>query len=169
MSSKESDPALPTDDDLVAYLDGELEPAEAQTIEARLSTDPRVRGRLTELERTWDLLETLPQGAPTDVFTRSTIELVLGDVGREKGIRRRRQRRRLFAAAGLVAVPLLLGTISFWLIRQAQFLPLAELERDLDVIRNVDTYTRIPGIGFLEQLDQSGLFAMEGAANANQE
>lgn len=94
---------------------------------------------------------------------------MVGDLEREKGVGRRRRQRRLLAATCLAVVPLLLGLAGFWLTRQAQLQPLAELERDLEVIRNVDTYSRIPGIGFLEQLDQSGLFAIEGAPHVSQE
>ncbi|MFO0455321.1 MAG: anti-sigma factor family protein, partial [Planctomycetota bacterium] len=79
-----------TDDELVAYLDGELTAEQSQKIELRLASDPGYRERLRELERTWDLLDELPTGEPTESFTRITIELVLSE---DVQLQRKKQRK----------------------------------------------------------------------------
>jgi len=44
---------------LTAYLDGELEPSERQSLEQRLANEPELRQRLTLLEETWHCLDLL--------------------------------------------------------------------------------------------------------------
>ena len=44
---------------LTAYLDGELEPSERQSLEQRLADEPELRQRLTLLEETWHCLDLL--------------------------------------------------------------------------------------------------------------
>ncbi|MEZ6096522.1 MAG: hypothetical protein R3C03_20220 [Pirellulaceae bacterium] len=52
----------PNDDDLVAYLDGELPTNRAEWIERQLAEDPSLRDRLKRLEQTWDMLDALASG-----------------------------------------------------------------------------------------------------------
>src|ERR1051325_5882976 len=59
---------------LVAYLDGELDEAAAQAIEARLSSDPHARAEADTLLRTWDLLDYLPRTEASTSFTHRTLE-----------------------------------------------------------------------------------------------
>ena len=47
------------DEELVSYLDGELSPDAAKQVERRLAEDPSYRARLTQLQRAWDLLDSL--------------------------------------------------------------------------------------------------------------
>ena len=44
---------------LTAYLDGELEPSERQSLEQRLANEPELRQRLILLEETWHCLDLL--------------------------------------------------------------------------------------------------------------
>lgn len=148
----------PRDEELVAYLDGELPADQAREFEQRIAAEPALRRRLNELERTWDMLDVLPRSEPTEVFTRSTIELVLGDAIREQRMAVRWRIRRWLAAAAMVLVPLLLGAATFLLIRYWQTSAFRALERDLPVIQNAEFYQRVPGINFLEDLEQIGTF-----------
>jgi len=66
----------PLEERLVAYLDGELDDAQAREIEELLATDPKAREILAGLERTWSLLDKLSPGQVDDAFTRTTIEMV---------------------------------------------------------------------------------------------
>ncbi len=159
--SEQENTIPPDDEELVAWLDGELDDDRARAVEELLARDPVSRSRVHDLERTWDALDRLPQGEPTDVFTRSTIEMVLGDVRREKNRGRLVMIRRVSAAAVLLVVPAILGLAAFWTIRQRQLRPMEELVRDLPVIQNVDIYTKIPDIGFLEKLKAQGAFSVE--------
>src|SRR5256885_970410 len=60
--------------DLVAYLDGELEGDAAQRMEAKLSLDPAARAEADALQRSFNLLEYLPQPEPSPNFTHRTVE-----------------------------------------------------------------------------------------------
>src|SRR5436309_1556447 len=74
-----ADPRPLTDDDraeIVAYLDGELDAAGQQRVEARLSRDPRARTEADTLKRAWDLLDHLPRPEPSPSFTERTLTRV---------------------------------------------------------------------------------------------
>ena len=58
-------PLDPIDEQLVAYLDGELESQERDELEKRLGSDGQLRLRLRTLQRGWEMLENLPQVAPS--------------------------------------------------------------------------------------------------------
>jgi hypothetical protein len=67
------DPPLdPLDEELVAYLDGELAEEQARQLEQRLASDPQLRHRAMLLKKTYDLLDYLPcPEAPADFATRT--------------------------------------------------------------------------------------------------
>jgi len=60
-------------EDLVAFLDGELTGDEARVIERKLSLDPTARAEADILRRTWDLLDYLPRPEPSASFTEKTL------------------------------------------------------------------------------------------------
>ena len=69
-------PADPFEAELVAYLDGELDPAAARKVEKRLATDPAARAKATALKKTYDLLDYLPQPEPSATFTTRTLDKI---------------------------------------------------------------------------------------------
>src|SRR5262245_52410900 len=64
------------DEELVAYLDGELDAETEARIVRRLADDPRYNQRLIQLQRAWDLLDTLQQTEADDDFVHSTVAMV---------------------------------------------------------------------------------------------
>ena len=72
----ENEDATTSDDELIAYLDGELETDAARRIEQRLADDPDMRRRLNQHQQTWDFLDDLPRVHVDPRFTRTTVELV---------------------------------------------------------------------------------------------
>jgi hypothetical protein len=72
------------DELLTSYLDQELTPAERRDFERRLVNDERLRQRLAEMRRAWDLLDELPETPFTPNFTQSTLEMVAVDLEKEK-------------------------------------------------------------------------------------
>jgi len=75
-----ADEPLPPDDpfeaELVAYLDGELDPVAARQVEERLAADPTARARAAALKKTYDLLDYLPQPEPSANFTTRTLDKI---------------------------------------------------------------------------------------------
>src|SRR5262245_49608728 len=67
-------PADPFEAELVAYLDGELDPAAARKVEARLASDPEARAKAAALKKTFDLLDYLPRHEPSPNFTTRTLD-----------------------------------------------------------------------------------------------
>src|SRR5687768_7586709 len=78
MASENTTPDDPTPDpfesELVAYLDGELDPEAAREVEARLATDPAARARAAELKKSFELLDFLPRPEPSPNFTSRTLD-----------------------------------------------------------------------------------------------
>ena len=72
-SSHSGDDQLPIQQDLVAYLDGELDDEGARRVEGLLSSDADAREEMHKLEGTWDLLEELPREEVGQSFTHTTV------------------------------------------------------------------------------------------------
>ncbi|MBA2225086.1 anti-sigma factor family protein [Thermogemmata fonticola] len=69
-------PQDPLEEELVAYLDGELPEDEARQMEQRLAADPELRRRALLLKKTYDLLDYLPLPEASPDFTTRTLEKV---------------------------------------------------------------------------------------------
>jgi len=67
-------PADPLEAELVAYLDGELDPDAARRVEDRLATDPEARAKAASLKKTFDLLDYLPKPEPSPTFATRTLD-----------------------------------------------------------------------------------------------
>ena len=151
------------DEELVAYLDGELDAESARRIEALLASDPQTRRRLESLERTWDLLDELDTAPVGEPFTQTTLEMVAVAADRdaerdriEAPGRRRRNWKILglfllaSALAGFAAVAL------FWPN------PNRRLLEDLPVLEALDEYRQVESIDYLRKLRDEGLFEASG-------
>ena len=64
----------PVEVELVAFLDGELEPSQAHDVEAKLAADAGLRARAAALKKTFDLLDFLPQPEPSPEFATRTLD-----------------------------------------------------------------------------------------------
>lgn len=152
----------PSEEDLVAYLDGELDDRASRRIEQLLATDPKVRGALQGLDRTWHLLDRLDRVTPDEEFTRTTLEMVAvaaaDDVQEQQVIVPRRRRRRwLIGSAGLLAAAAA-GFLTVAVLRPS---PNQRLLEDLPVLENLEPYRQVETIEFLRLLDQEKLFSKE--------
>src|SRR5439155_1016175 len=112
-NSLSSDDPIPRED-LVAYLDGELDVEAASQIEERLRSDEHLRDELHRLERAWDLLAQLPRTEAKASLTQSTVEMLALEAEGELVLwAGKRTRRRLLAwgtAAAMLFVAGFLGT-----------------------------------------------------------
>ena len=75
-SSDQDDQVDQESQQIVAYLDGELDSAMNAEIEKRLADDAEFALRLQQLQRAWELLDELPRAKSNIDFTRSTVELI---------------------------------------------------------------------------------------------
>lgn len=154
-----SDPSDSTIDmQLTGYLDGELNAVESREVERRLSEDGRFLQRMQELQKTWDVLDALPRSHAKESFTKSTLELLIGDVTLQNQRRNRRFWSWPLRLGALAGVPLLVLACSFYVSKYYQQQPVGQLISDLPVIEKLDHYEVIDSIEFLRLLEQEGVF-----------
>ncbi len=156
---KNSESSPLAEDDLSAYLDGELDPAARQALEARLARDPALRAELQRLERAWGMLDGLPTATVEKSFSRSTMAMVAVAASQELTERQSllpRQRRmwKLAALVGLLAAVLGGVLVGRW----AWPNPNRQLLHDLPLLEELDLYRHADGIEFLRELDSRQLF-----------
>lgn len=162
MSADETYNSDPLDEELVAYLDDEVEAVARIRIERRLADDVAYRERLRHLQQTWDALDLLPRASASDVFTSSTMNLVVAEqqvaaketVDHLKGQRGRRWLVAVICTAAAIA-------IGFLLVYRRLTDADRALVRDLPVIEQVDQLHNTPSLQFLEQLREERLFSAE--------
>jgi hypothetical protein len=150
----------PFQEQLTAYLDGELDSTTSLEIERRLAAEPGVQQTLKQFQQTWDLLDQLPRAEIDARFTRSTVEMIAvaaeADAGGERSPAAGRW-RFMRQAAGLLAA----AAAGFLMVRLLWPEPNGPLLRDLPVLENLEAYRQTPDLEFLKQLNKSGLFAEE--------
>jgi anti-sigma factor RsiW len=162
MSSEPQKTENSLEEQLVAYLDGELDAESARRIEERLASEPEVREALNRLERTWDMLDELGATPAGESFTRTTLEMVTvaaeEDVRREIAVTPLRRRRRLWTIAAGVLISAAAGfLIVHWCVPN----PDRQVLEDLPVLENLEEYRQIEDIRFLRMLKDEGLFVKE--------
>ena len=153
MSSTTEHQAELPDEELVAYLDGELSPDEARRVEQRLARDENYRQQLRDLDQAWEALDALPAATVDDHFARTTIEMV--SVAAEQDASQRAAetaavRRKTFwtwAASGVAAT-----LAGFALARTLVPNENERLLADLPVIRQFDHLNQIEHLDFLRTL-----------------
>ncbi|HEY4309724.1 MAG TPA: hypothetical protein VGN12_09765 [Pirellulales bacterium] len=149
-------------DQLVSYLDGELDANQARRVEEALAADPRVRQEVWQLERSWQLLDELPRTEVDESFTRSTVEMIAlraeeDLVAVQEQIPQRKKRFGMVAAI-LLAVAAIAGFFTVNTIaRRAD----EQLLSDLPIVENLDQYREIEDIEFLRTLQSRDFQATE--------
>jgi hypothetical protein len=155
------------DEELVAYLDGELEPQAAQRIENVLAADAQARERLSQLASSWDLLDQLPRATVDDLFTRTTVEMVALAAEDEikKTVAAEPARRRMRLVGGGIAA-LVAVVVGFVAVALALPDHNEDLLRDLPVVRDLDLYIAVGDINLLKLFQENRLFTEDPQAAA---
>lgn len=171
-------PSEPDTDELTAYLDGELTRAETLALESRLASDVTLRRELAQLQKTWDMLDTLPRAKADETFSTTTMSLAADLLKKETVAKRSRpwlgRLGMILSVATLLLVSLGGG---YYVITSVVERPEREMERDLHLLHNFSTYSHLSdnylgdkNLEFLRLLQSSGLFvtpeAVEAAAKA---
>jgi anti-sigma factor RsiW len=142
-------------DNLVAYLDGELDDRSAQEIEQVLATSPVARHDVDMLSRTWDLVGVLPGAKVSEDFTRKTLSsLRAAEAPRFQGLspsasRFIRRGASLLTATATVAALGLAGflTTNRWIPNESE-----QILEELEILENLDKYTDVGNVEFLKLL-----------------
>ena len=167
--ASQKSPADQFDEELVAYLDGELGSQDAQRLENLLATDERARQRLNQLAVSWDLLDQLPRATVDDLFTRTTVEMVAvaaeEEIAQTSAAAPTKERRRWLAVGVGALLAATVGFVAFGLVMPDQNDPLL---RNLPVVANLDLYRSVGDVELLKKLASSDLFAATVTATAPQ-
>jgi anti-sigma factor RsiW len=163
-------------DNLVAYLDGELDEKTARALEAKLARDPQARSEVEALKRSWNMLDYLPRGEASAQFTSRTIDRLSTiqpamiaatdpeQSAQESSGPRLPQRWPLFTgwSLAILAAALLgyFGTRAYWARKRPALPPDVDtaLVQDLKLLDNKRLYDQIDNVNFLRSLDVSNLF-----------
>lgn len=149
-------------EELVAYLDGELDAESRHRLEERLSSNPALRQKLKEFQKAWDLLDELPREQVDDSFTQTTVEMVAVHAEDEVNQQARSvARRRLLGLSLTVAVVLAAGAGGYWLAYAKLSETNRRLVEDLPILDHLDAYQNAGSIDFLRGLEREGLFREE--------
>ncbi len=153
---------LDLSDDLVAYLDGELDADVSRQLEERLTENSQTRDRVRGLERAWDLLDELPRSEADEMFTHSTVEMLAVEVSHEleaeRAVRPGRRLRKWLLAAGGLALAGFFGVVAineFWPSPDDRVL------RDLPVLQQLDEFEQIGDVNYLRVLQKQERFTDE--------
>lgn len=157
-------------ENLVAYLDGELDPQQIREIELALGRNPVARHDVDMLARTWDLLETLPQQQVGEQFVTETMSLVIGaELGDEQidplaPIKARNRTLWWSFAIVLSTLALVAGfVIAGWLVPN----PTDELLRDYEIVAELDKYLEAQDVDYLQKLADIKEFSDTEEQHAN--
>jgi hypothetical protein len=156
----------PLDEQLVAYLDGELEPQATKQVEELLAGDETARNRLSQLAASWDLLDQLPRATVDDLFTRTTVQMVAvaaeDELAQVNATRPSVRRRRWLEGALATAAAAMIGfaIVSVGLPSENKL-----LLRDLPVVQDLELYKELGSYDYLTQLQKTRLI-LDDASDA---
>ena len=149
-------------ENLTAYLDGELDESATQQIEQVLASSPVARNEIDMLSRTWDMLDVLPTHKASDEFARKTITHLRAAeqagpaaAAAELVYRNARRGAVLMLWAGVLA---LCGYFGF--LATNHYIPneFEQLLDDYPIVNNLDKYTEVGSLDFLETLKSKHTF-----------
>ena len=140
---------------LVAYLDNELEPEQAQGLAILLIQSVTARREVESLKRSWELLDLLPKPEVSADFTSQTLTSVstLATQGD------RRYRKAVHDLGRLTSVAAALLTLAvgvaggFWLTSRIVPDPNARLIRELPLAEHFEDYRALGSPDLVEELD----------------
>lgn len=147
-------------EELVAYIDGELDDSQRIAVEARLDQDADFRAEYESLCQSWKMLDYLPTTNSNEDFTRTTIAMATVSLAEERTIAQRRARartwkRRLLAASGWSAV----AAAAFFVVARPSWQNESKRLHDIPVIESMDAYMYGESVEFLRELHRANLFA----------
>lgn len=157
-------------ENLIAYLDGELSDEAAASVEKTLAEEIGTRQEVERLTRAWELLDLLPEARASSDFTEKTLTAVRtrlalpaqsetdendDDVIPGQG---RERVHRLVRRTAAFLLLLFVAAVGFNSTFRKDSEPIDELLIELPVVERLDEYREAGDVEFLKALEQSGLF-----------
>jgi anti-sigma factor RsiW len=155
-------------EELVAYLDGELDPAATEAMATRLSLDPRLRAEADALQRAWDILDVLPRPQPSAAFLTRTVSQVIPAAASATAMLPALPPAPAARSSGLfwgVSVVLILVAGLGGYVGRALLVPRGQeyeqITRDAALLHNLRLYRTVEDLDYARQLDDPTLFGEE--------
>lgn len=150
-------------EELIAYLDGELDAEASRAVAEKLQNDPVWRQEAEQLQTAWEMLDYLPQTQASAAFTEQTLTVL------EATRRQQQSYRRWLGWTGYLAwgVSLLAAALLGYRFAPtppptpAQELPWPPSEEVLLLLEHRDYwpyYEKVGSFSFLRELEKSDLF-----------
>ncbi|MCY2963397.1 MAG: hypothetical protein NT069_07050 [Planctomycetota bacterium] len=155
-------------ENLVAYLDGELDEAAAKEIEQALASSPVARHDVDMLSRTWDLLGQLPTSPAGEDFTSRTISSIRAAEKPKARVDDAAVSRAIRRTLGLaIALLVLLGAGTAGFLATNRWVPneADEILNDYEVISELDKYLEAGDIDYLTKLQEHREFTEHDEPN----
>jgi len=143
---------------LVAYLDGELNDAQARSIATKLTQSLTARREVEALQKTWELLDLLPRPRASEDFTTRTLSVATRQMDGRMATAASDLARRFGLGLAWASASALLFVLGYFLALWAWPNHTARLARDLSIAESLDEYRDVGSFEFLEQLDTSSEF-----------
>lgn len=147
-------------ENLVAYLDGELDESQSQEFDRILARSDVARHEVEVLSRAWEMLDLLPTPKAGSEFTEKTMTtLRLQEVPANFTEQPWFQYVRRGAVATIwLAVIAASGIVGLFATWQWYPNPHRELLEELPVVKQLDNYSEVKDIEFLRLLQSANLF-----------
>ena len=151
-------------EDLVAYLDGELDGEQSRAIDQALVGSPVARHEVEMLTRTWEMLDLLPAEKAPETFTHTTMQTVLLEEKTEPSVSLDQyypQVRLVCMAFIWLAGVSVASWLGFTISNRWVQNPTDQLIEDLPVIQNLELYESLnieggTGVELLKELERTG-------------
>lgn len=148
-----------TVDEMVVYLDGQLEDQQREELEKKLLDDPDARQHLAALQQSWDALEALPRASCSHSFTESTVKLVVQDALLARNEQKVWRQSMQWVACSVAALAFL--TVGFIATRQWVTWEDRQLLQQMDLVDNWEKYEAVGSLDLLKRLNDEDLFAQD--------
>lgn len=141
-------------DDFVAYLDGELDEEATERIETVISQSEVARGDIEALAQTYELLDTLERPEAPEDFTARTMATIRVDQLRPdaRDTWWYRVTRQGGAIAVWAAALMVTATAGYLATNRWIRTPSDQLVEELPLIEQLDLYTEVGEVEFLQRL-----------------
>jgi hypothetical protein len=147
-------PVDEADEQLVAYLDGELPPEEVKALEQRLGADAALRARLRDLQNGWELLDQLPLASSSSALLETTIRMAA--VQSRDPANKSLLRKPLTGARKIVfifAACLACFVVGAGITRAREYWQYRKQLRDLPVAMHLDAFLRATDLELMQTLN----------------
>ena len=157
--ANDRDDAPHPDEDLVAYLDGELEAADAGAVEEKLASDATTRSKAETLRKTYDLLDYLPKPEPSANFATRTLTQIAPNSKSQTFLP---ARRSTLAFIGWAAAAILAGLLGYFghLLAKPHLdaKPVPQPLQQVRLLERLPLYAGVDDLDYLKSLDSLDLF-----------